>query len=92
MNINHLLSRTWKEDYTCNEFACEAWLDITGEDLTSRLKKFLNGEGEFKSLDEPISPCIVFFYKRTQKLDTCRAFLLRKTFASLTSRCAIHSA
>ncbi|WP_198077797.1 hypothetical protein [Acinetobacter calcoaceticus] len=61
MNINHLLSRIWKEDYTCNEFACEAWKDITGEDLTLRLNRFLNGEGEFKSLDEPISPCIVFF-------------------------------
>lgn len=45
MNINHLLSRTWKEDYTCNEFACEAWLDITGEDLTSRLKKIFKWRG-----------------------------------------------
>lgn len=61
MGINHLLDRIWSKNYTCNEFVCEAWQDITGENLTERLNHFLNGEGDFKRIDEPISPCIVFF-------------------------------
>lgn len=61
MSIDHLLDRTWSKNYTCNEFACEAWKDITGENLTERLDRFLNGNGGFKELNEPISPCIVFF-------------------------------
>lgn len=61
MSINHLLDRIWSKNYTCNEFVCEAWQDITGENLTERLNHFLNGEGDFKRIDEPISPCIVFF-------------------------------
>lgn len=61
MSINHLLDRIWSKEYTCNEFACEAWQDIKGENLTERLNHFLNGEGDFKRINEPISPCIVFF-------------------------------
>lgn len=61
MSINHLLDRIWSKNYTCNEFVCEAWQDIKGENLTERLNHFLNGEGDFKRIDEPISPCIVFF-------------------------------
>lgn len=61
MSIDHLLDRMWSARYTCNEFACEAWLHITGENLTTRLTDFLNGQGEFELLNEPISPCIVYF-------------------------------
>ncbi|MBM0875738.1 hypothetical protein RFK95_12565 [Acinetobacter pittii] len=61
MTINNLLDRTWKPDYTCFEFLCEAWQQVTGLNLQQRLDEFLNGSGEFASLDEPISPCIVFF-------------------------------
>ncbi|MEG1695791.1 MAG: hypothetical protein RRZ32_00495 [Acinetobacter sp.] len=61
MSINHLLDRIWSKEYTCNEFVCEAWQDIKGENLTERLNHFLNGEGDFKRINEPISPCIVFF-------------------------------
>lgn len=61
MNIEHLLSRERRKDYGCNEFACEAWQFITGEDLRQRLDHFLNGKGKFERLDEPISPCIAFF-------------------------------
>jgi len=34
---------------------------MTGRDLKKRLERFLNGKGSFKKLQEPISPCIVFF-------------------------------
>lgn len=61
MSIDNLLDRVWTQDYTCNEFACEAWQQITGKNLTKRMIKALNGKGKFKQLSEPISPCIVFF-------------------------------
>ena len=28
-----LFNREYSQQYTCNEFACEAWQKITGEDL-----------------------------------------------------------
>lgn len=61
MSIDNLLDRTWSKDYTCNEFTCEAWQQITSENLTKRLTKFLNGKNSFKRIEEPVSPCIVFF-------------------------------
>lgn len=61
MSIDNLLDRIWSADYTCNEFACDAWQQITSEDLSQRIENHLNGIGDFNSLDEPISPCIVFF-------------------------------
>lgn len=61
MSIDHLLDRIWTPEYTCNEFLCEAWHSITGENLAERLQQFLNGSGDFQRIDEPISPCIVFF-------------------------------
>ncbi len=61
MSIDNLLDRTWSRNYTCNEFACEAWKQITGKDLGKRIEKFLNGKGQFKRLDEAISPCLVWF-------------------------------
>lgn len=61
MSIDNLLDRTWSKNYTCNEFACEAWQQITGEDLSKRLNRFLNRKGGFELLERPDSPCIVFF-------------------------------
>jgi hypothetical protein len=61
MTIDNLLDRTWSKEYTCNEFACDAWKQITGENLSKRLMRFLNGEGGFDQLESPTSPCIVFF-------------------------------
>lgn len=61
MSIDHLLDREWSAVYTCNEFACEAWQYITDEDLTIRLQQHLNDGQGFTRLDQPISPCIVFF-------------------------------
>ena len=61
MSIDNLLDRVWTSKYTCNEFTCEAWLQITGEDLTQRLQDFLNGKSSFTLHEEPSSPCIVFF-------------------------------
>lgn len=60
-SINPYLGRTWTKEYTCNEFACEVWQYLTGEDLSERLNNFLNGSGSFTVLEVPISPCIVFF-------------------------------
>lgn len=61
MNIDNLLDRTWSKNYTCNEFACEAWQQIAGEDLKKRVQEFFDGQGGFEQLSEPISPCIVYF-------------------------------
>ena len=66
MSIDNLLDRIWSKDYTCNEFACEAWLQITGEDLQRRLNDHLSEKGKFKRLKEPISPCIVFMTNNTR--------------------------
>lgn len=59
MTIDNLLDRTWSKDYTCNEFVCEAWQHIVGENLTQRLDDFLSGIGNFKQLDAPDPPCLV---------------------------------
>lgn len=61
MSIDNLLDRIWSANYTCNEFACEAWQQITGEDLGQRIENQLNGIGNFQRLMEPIQTCIVFF-------------------------------
>ena len=61
MNLEHFLSKEWSKDYTCNEFACDVWQAITGENLKQRLDDFLNGTGEFERLDEPISPCLAYY-------------------------------
>ncbi|WP_291370139.1 MULTISPECIES: hypothetical protein [unclassified Acinetobacter] len=60
--IDELLDREFRHGYTCNEFACEAWKLVTGEDLSQRLELFLNGGEGFERLDKPISPCLVFFH------------------------------
>ena len=61
MNLESLLSRTHKPNYGCNEFACEAWKMVTGEDLAKRMQKHLKKGNSFEEITEPISPCIVFF-------------------------------
>lgn len=61
MCIDNLLDRTWSVQYTCNEFACEAWEQLTGECLSQRMQDFFNGKSNFEELSEPCSPCIVFF-------------------------------
>ena len=64
MNLDQFLDRTWTDSYTCNEFACEVWQHMTGEDLTERLTAFLNGTGGFKQLSVPESPCIAMFLRK----------------------------
>lgn len=64
MNLDQFLDRTWSQNYTCNEFACEVWKHITGEDLTERLNAFLNGNGSFTPLQMPESPCLAFFTRK----------------------------
>lgn len=96
MSIDNLLDRVWTFKYTCNEFACEAWKQITGEDLTQRLNDFLNGHAGFDVLEEPISPCIVFFLNGKESPTHVGVFLkinyciyrsvVRNTFHSKLSR------
>lgn len=66
MSIDNLLDRTWSKNYTCNEFACDVWKQITGLDLADRLLKSLAGNGDFQKLDTPQSPCIVYFTNNNQ--------------------------
>lgn len=79
MTINNLLDRTWKPNYTCFEFLCEAWQQVTGLNLQQRLNEFLNGKGDFKSLDVPISPCIAFF-QMVQKAQHMLGFFIAVRF------------
>lgn len=64
MNLDQFLDRTWSKDYTCNEFSCEVWQHITGENLKERLTSFLNGTGSFTQLSAPESPCIALFLRK----------------------------
>lgn len=64
--INDLFDREYTQGYTCNEFACEAWQQITNENLTERLNNHLNGIGDFEHLSKPISPCIAFFSRNSK--------------------------
>lgn len=64
MNLDQFLDRTWTDSYTCNEFSCEVWQHITGEDLSQRLQNFLNGTGSFIPIDVPESPCIALFNRK----------------------------
>ncbi len=59
--IEQLLNRERGHGYACQEFVNEAWQIITGEDLSQRMLDHANGHGDFERLDEPISPCLVFF-------------------------------
>lgn len=63
MNFESLLGKTYRQNYTCYEFACDAWQHVTGESLTDRMQDFLNGTGSFAPMDVPVSPCIAFFYR-----------------------------
>lgn len=58
--IDDLLDRVWRKGYTCNEFACDAWKVIKGEDLSAKLESHLNGKSKFKLLKKQKSPCLVF--------------------------------
>lgn len=59
--IEQLLSRERTAKYACQDFVNEAWKIITGEDLEQRLFDHQNGRNQLQRLDEPISPCVVYF-------------------------------
>jgi len=63
VNFESLLCKTYQPNYTCYEFACEAWQHITGISLSGRMQDFLNGIGSFEQLEAPVSPCIAFLYR-----------------------------
>lgn len=69
MSFENLLGKAYQPEYTCYEFACDAWQHIADENLTERMQEFLNGIGAFTRLEVPASPCIAFFY-RTDKSPT----------------------
>lgn len=66
MNFESLLCKTYQPNYTCYEFACEAWQHVAGENLTKRMHDFLNGTGVFIQMGAPESPCIAFFYRNNK--------------------------
>lgn len=75
MSIDKFLDRQFNEDsYNCLHFACEAWLDLTGQDIRQRLDDLLAVPAaqrrigraytaDFKRLDRPHSPCLVLMQR-----------------------------
>lgn len=59
--IEHLLSRERRKSYNCQDLVSEAWKILTGEDLKKKIFDHQNHRKMLKRLDEPISPCLVFF-------------------------------
>ncbi|AOA58239.1 hypothetical protein [Acinetobacter larvae] len=59
--IEQLLNRERRADYDCQDFVNEAWELITGEDLAQRLLDHQNHRKLLERLDEPVSPCLVYF-------------------------------
>lgn len=77
ISVDRYFSRTYnRKSYNCAHLVCEAWKDMTGQDISGALRGFLNGRGEgrailndlrrFKRLTEPQSPCIVLFHATKQ--------------------------
>jgi hypothetical protein len=66
------LACTRRKGYNCVDFACDVWKYLTGEDVKARYsrsllalkrrKKVADIEG-FKSLELPLSPCVVLMQR-----------------------------
>lgn len=69
VSLDHLMTREFRPEYTCIEFAREVWLALTGEDLRVRLGALLAGPSQrsvptdirhgFRRLARPEAPCLV---------------------------------
>ncbi|MDQ8953474.1 hypothetical protein RFH42_10935 [Acinetobacter rudis] len=59
--IEQLLCRERRKDYNCQDFVGEAWEILTGEKLKQKIFDHQNQRNKLERLDEPISPCLVFF-------------------------------
>lgn len=80
MSIDKYLHKTFDaKHYNCWDFAREVWLDLKKEDLCDRVTAptkpvdllgvtaaIQRHEHEFKKLDKPVSPCLVFMEKKKQ--------------------------
>lgn len=76
VSIDPLFGRKYDiNTYNCVHFLCDAWLLVTGENLSERMHDFLcavsamhptkQGMRQFKRLPKPISPCIVLMRNST---------------------------
>jgi hypothetical protein len=65
VSLDHYLSRIYdRQSRNCLHLLCDAWLEVTGEDLTERLAGVLEGVTRahvkaFEWLSRPADPCIV---------------------------------
>jgi hypothetical protein len=76
-SIDHLLNRVSTPEYNCWNFAVEAWLYLTGEDLRERMPGLqgrftqrrisLKGARMFSRLEAPTSPCIALMERPRQE-------------------------
>ena len=70
LSIDPLLDRVSTREYNCWDFVVEAWLHITGDDLSPRMPELhgtfdrrkisVQGARQFKRLAAPESPCLAF--------------------------------
>jgi hypothetical protein len=72
MDVDKFMFKKYVDDvYTCQNFARDVWLELTGEDLSERLAGLLGSKSSrkvrlshvkaFTRLAHPISPCLIMF-------------------------------
>ena len=62
-----VLKKFNKKEYTCANFVCDAWKELTGLEIKNKFGSFLKPDGKinfkvrknFQRLEKAISPCIV---------------------------------
>lgn len=68
MSFDDLFNKKFnKNNYTCADFVCEAWKELTGFEIKNKFGSFLKPNGkinfkarrDFKRLEKPESPCVV---------------------------------
>lgn len=73
-SIDKFLNRMPSKTYNCLDFVREAWLDMTGDDISERLPgltvAFAERRGSadrvkgFQRLEQPSNPCIAVFQRK----------------------------
>lgn len=77
MNLNQFKTKTYDSaNYNCAHFLCDAWLEITNQDISFALFDLCKAREQrevksdklkrFKRLDKPESPCILLFSGKTE--------------------------
>lgn len=72
--LDSLFDRKQTKTYNCLDFCREAWLALTGEDITERLSRLTGAFSQrratapvvkaFTHLKSPVNPCLVVFQRR----------------------------